>query len=62
MLGFTPCFRRKCSNDPKTHSYKDNAKFHSAFLATMLSYASRCRQERGVIEYFEYPGEFEEDF
>jgi hypothetical protein len=46
----------------KTHSYEDNAKFHSAFSLTMLSYASRFRRNRGVIENFEYLGEFEEVF
>jgi hypothetical protein len=44
------------------HSSKDNAKFNSAFLATTLSHASRFRQKRGVIENFEYLGEFVEYF
>ncbi len=44
------------------HSYKDNAKLNSAFLVTTLSYALRFRRKRGVIENFEYLGEFEEDF
>ncbi len=33
-------FAENSQNDPKTHSYKDNAKFHPAFFATMLSYAT----------------------
>jgi hypothetical protein len=53
---------KNTQNDQKPHSYKDNAQFHSAFLATMLSYASHFRQNRGVIENFEYLDEFEEDF
>jgi hypothetical protein len=44
------------------HSYEDNAKFYFAFLATTLSPASRFRQKQGVIENFEYLGEFEEYF
>jgi hypothetical protein len=32
------------------------------FLATMLSLASRFRQKWGVIENFEYLGEFEDYF
>jgi hypothetical protein len=32
------------------------------FLATTLSHASRFWQKRGVIENFEYLGEFEEYF
>jgi hypothetical protein len=70
-ISLTPRFHRKCKfdffaknaqNDPKTHSYEDNAKFHSAFSLTMLSYASRFRRNWGVIENFEYLGEFEEEF
>ncbi len=72
-ISVTPRFRRKrevwlpffaenAQNDPKTHSYEDNAKFHSAFSLTTLSYTSRFRWNRGVIENFEYLGEFEEDF
>ncbi len=57
-----PFFAENAHNDPKTHSYEDNAKFHSAFSPTMLSYASRFRRNRGVIENFEYLGEFEEVF
>ncbi len=71
MISLTPHFRRKpkvwlpffaknAQNNPKKHSYEDNAKFHSAFLPTMLSYASRFRQNRGVIEN-RYLDEFEED-
>jgi hypothetical protein len=44
------------------HNYEDNAKFHSSFSATTLSYASRFRRKRGVIENLEYLGEFEKDF
>ncbi len=57
-----PFFAQNAQNDPKTHSYEDNAKFHSAFSPTTLRYASRFRQNRGVIENFEYLGEFQEDF
>jgi hypothetical protein len=42
----------------KTHSYEDNAKFHSAFLATKLSYVMRFRRKWGVIKNFEYLVEF----
>ncbi len=44
------------------HSYEDSTKFNSAFLATALSHPSRFRQERGVIENFEYLGEFKDYF
>ncbi len=44
------------------HSYEDSAKFNSAFLVTTLSHASHFRQKQGVIENFEYLGEFEEFF
>ncbi len=57
-----PFFAENAQNDPKTHSYEDNAKFHSAFSPTMLSYASRFRRNWGVIENLKYLGEFEEDF
>jgi hypothetical protein len=57
-----PFFAENAQNVPKTHSYEDNAKFHSAFSSTTLSYASRFRRNRGVIENFEYLDEFEEDF
>jgi hypothetical protein len=57
-----PFFAENAQIDQKTHSYEDNAKFHSAFLLTTLSYASRFRRNQGVIENFEYLGEFEEDF
>jgi hypothetical protein len=57
-----PFFAENAQNDPKTHSYVDNAKFHSAFSLTTLSYTSRFRRNRGVIENFEYLGEFEENF
>ncbi len=46
----------------RKRSYEDNAKFHSAFSPTTLCYASRFRRNRGVIENFEYLGEFQEDF
>ncbi len=36
------------------HSYEDHAKLHSAFSATMLSYASHFRQKQGVMENLEY--------
>ncbi len=72
-ISLTPHFRRKrevwlrffaenAQNDPKTHSYKDNAKFNATFSATMRSHASRFRRKRRVIENFEYLGEFEEYF
>ncbi len=41
---------------PKTHSCEDNAKFNSAFSVTTLSYTTRFRRRRGVIENFEYLG------
>jgi hypothetical protein len=55
-------FAENAQNDPKTHSYEDNAKFNSAFSATMLRYASRFRRKRGMIEHFEYLSEFVEVF
>jgi hypothetical protein len=55
-----PFFAENAQNDPKTHSYEDNAKFHSAFSPTALSYASRFQRNRGVIENFEYLCEFED--
>jgi hypothetical protein len=45
-------------NDPKTHSYEDNAKFNAAFSAITLSHALRFQRKRRVIENFEYLGEF----
>ncbi len=68
-ISLTPHFCRKvwhfyaenAQNDPKTHNYEDNAKFHSAFLPTKLSYASRFQRNQGVIEKFEYLGEIEEE-
>jgi hypothetical protein len=57
-----PFFAKNAQNDPKTHSYEDDAKFHPAFSPTTLGYASRFRRNRGVIENFEYLGEFQEDF
>ncbi len=55
-------FAEKVQNDPKTCSCEDNAKFNSAFSVTMLSYTTRFRRKkRGVIQNFEYLGEFEED-
>jgi hypothetical protein len=57
-----PFFAEYALNDPKTHSYEDNAKFHSVFSPTTLSYASPFQRNQGVIENFEYLGEFEEDF
>ncbi len=73
MISLTPRFRRKrevwlrffaenAESDPKTHSYKDSAKFNSAFSATTLSHAWRFRRKRGVIGNFEYLGEFEDYF
>jgi hypothetical protein len=73
MISLSPRFRRKrevwlrffaenTQNDPKMHSYEDSAKFNFAFLATTLSYASRFRRKRWVIENFEYLREFEEYF
>jgi hypothetical protein len=72
-ISLTPRFRRKrevglrffaenAQNDPKTHSHEDSTKFNSAFSATTLSHASRFRRKRGVIENFEYLGEFKEYF
>jgi hypothetical protein len=55
-------FAENAQNDPKTHRSEDNAKFNSAFLATTLSHASRFWRKRGVIENFEYLGEFVEYF
>ncbi len=49
-------FAENAQNNPKTHSYEDNTKFNSLFLATMLSNASRFWRKQGVIEYFEYLG------
>jgi hypothetical protein len=43
-------------------TYEDNTKIHSVFLATTLSYAMLIRQKWGVIESFDYLGEFKEDF
>jgi hypothetical protein len=57
-----PFFAENAQNDPKTHSYADDAKFHSAFSPTTLSYALHFRRYQGVIENFEYLGEFEENF
>ncbi len=68
-ISLTPRFRRKrevwlrffaenAQNNPKMHSYKDNAKFNAAFSATTLSHASRFRRKRRVMENFEYLGEF----
>jgi hypothetical protein len=59
MRCWTPLFTK---NDLKTHRYEDNAKLHSAFSATMLSYATHFRQKQGVIENFKYLGEFEDNF
>ncbi len=72
-ISLTPRFCQKCKvwlrfftenaqNDPKTHSYEDNAKFKTAFSATTLNHASRFWRKRGVIENFEYLGEFKEYF
>jgi hypothetical protein len=72
-ISLNPRFRRKrkvwlrffaenAQNDPKTQSYEDNAKFNSAFSATTLGHASRFQRKRGVIENFEYLGEFLEYF
>jgi hypothetical protein len=55
-------FAENAQNDPKTHSYEDNAKFHSVFLVTTLSYATRFQRKLGVSKNFKYPAEFEEDF
>ncbi len=55
-------FAENAQNDPKTHSREDSAKFNSVFLATTLSHAPRFRRKRGVIENFEYLGEFTEYF
>jgi hypothetical protein len=38
-----PLFAEDTQNDPKTHSYEDNAKFRSVFTATVLSYAGGFR-------------------
>ncbi len=57
-----PFFAENVQKDLKMHSYEDNDKFHSVFLVTTLSYASYIQQNWGVIENFEYLGEFEEGF
>jgi hypothetical protein len=44
----------------KTHSYEDNAKFHSSILATMLSYAMCFRRKRGMIKNYEDLAKFED--
>jgi hypothetical protein len=51
-------FAENAQNDPKMHSYEDNAKFNVAFLVTTLSHASRFWRKRGVIKNFEYLCEF----
>ncbi len=72
-ISLTPRFRWKhevllrffaeiAQNDPKTHSYEDSAKSNYEFSETTLSHALRVRRKRGVIENFEYMGEFEEYF
>jgi hypothetical protein len=55
-------FAEEAQNDPKTHCYEENAKFHSALLVATLIYATCFRQKLGVIENFEYLGEFGKDF
>ncbi len=71
-IKLTPCCRQKCEvwlhffaedaqNNQKTHNYKDNAKFHSAFLVTMLGYATHFRWKSWGIENFEYLGKFGEE-
>ena len=44
------------------HTYEGNAKFNSEFSATTITHDSRFRRKQGVIENFEYLGEFEEYF
>jgi hypothetical protein len=46
----------------KRTSYEDDAKFNSAFSATMLSHASRFWRKRGVIENIKCLGKFKEYF
>jgi hypothetical protein len=55
-------FAEDTQNNPYTHSYKEKARFHSVFLATMLSYATCFQRKQGVIDKFEYLGEFKQDF
>jgi hypothetical protein len=55
-------FAEDTKNDPKMHSYGDNAQFCSVFSATLFTYATGFRQKQEVIEYFEYLGKFEQDF
>jgi hypothetical protein len=43
-------------------SYEDSTKLNSVLSMTTLNHASRFRQKQGVIENFEYLGEFEEFF
>ncbi len=54
-------FAENAQNDTKTHGYEDSAKFHSAFSATTLIYATRFQRKRVVIENVEFLGEFEDD-
>jgi hypothetical protein len=51
-------FAENAQNNPKTHSYEDSAKFNVVFLKTTLSYSSRFRRKREVIENFEYLCDF----
>jgi hypothetical protein len=53
-------FIESAQNDPKTRSYEDNAKFHYLGDNAPLCYALSGKW--GVIEIFEYLGEFEEGF
>jgi hypothetical protein len=68
MISFTPSlcqkhevwlrfFAKNAQNNPKTHSYEDNANFTACFW---LSYAMRFQRKQWVIENFEYLGEFED--
>ncbi len=45
-------FTKNFQNYPKTHSYEDNAKFYSTFLAAKLSYATRFWQKAGSDRKF----------
>jgi hypothetical protein len=49
-------------NDPKTHSYKDKAKLHYAFSATMLSYATRLRRKTRSDRKFQISGQIWRQF
>ncbi len=55
-------FAKNVQNDVETHSYEDNAEFHSAYSATALSYPTHFRQIQRMIENFAYPGRIRKRF